>query len=207
MPGAAPLLGLASLAVALGLLPGCHREQVSHARVPKEAATTAPEAFHGMSGPAPSEATSPSGVPVPPKPAAGNALSWRLPQGWTESRTGGMRYATLKPPVPGRIDVSVVVLPGPAGGELANVNRWRGQMGLAPIDEPALGSARRSLRSPAGPVSVYDFTSEGQQRTRMVAGLLSTGGNSWFVKMVGDVETVAGARADFTRLLESLRID
>src|SRR5207302_7349661 len=44
----------------------------------------------------------------------------------------GVRFATLKPAVDGQIDISVVVLPGPAGGELAIVNRWRDQVGLPP---------------------------------------------------------------------------
>jgi hypothetical protein len=185
---------------------GCRREEVTHVRVPKESAlTAAPEPMHAMG--APPAGGSQADVPPPPRPPEGSALQWTLPRGWTESRAGGMRYATLKAPVAGRLDASVVVLPGPAGGELANVNRWRGQIGLPPIDEATLGSARSTLRAPAGPVAVYDFTSEGKQRTRMIAGILAAGGNSWFLKMVGDDGAVAAARADFLRLLESLRID
>jgi hypothetical protein len=194
------------LAFAGALVFGCRREEVTHTRVPKEAAlSAAPEPMHAMGGPTP--AGSQASVPPPPRPAEGSALEWALPKGWTERRAGGMRYATLTPPVQGRIDVSVVVLPGPAGGELANVNRWRGQIGLPPIAAADLDSSRRSLRAPAGTVAVYDFTSEGQKRTRMVAGILATGGNSWFLKMVGDAGAVAAARADFMRLLESLRVD
>jgi hypothetical protein len=127
--------------------------------------------------------------------------------GWTESLSGGMRYATIKPAVAGKLDVSVVVLPGPAGGELANVNRWRGQIGLAPVDEATLATLRKTIRTKAGPVSVYDFVSEGQQKSRMLAGLTVAEGNTWFVKMLGDAEPVAAARRDFMHLLESLRFD
>jgi hypothetical protein len=118
-----------------------------------------------------------------------------------------MRYATLTAPVKGKLDVSVVVLPGPAGGELANVNRWRGQIGLPAVDEAALAKARRTLRAPAGEVSVYDFAGEGAARSRMIAGLVVSGANTWFVKMVGDAEPVAAARADFLKILESLRLE
>ena len=134
-------------------------------------------------------------------------MKWTLPKGWTESLSGGMRYATLKAPVPGKLDVSVVVLPGPAGGELANVNRWRGQIGLPPVDEAALAGARKLVRSGAGPVSLYEFTSEGQRRSRIVAGLVEVAGNTWFVKMVGDAEPASAARPDFLRLVESLRLE
>ncbi len=178
---------------------GCGRDDVAHYRVPKEAAAPAPGAPSAPPGMAGS-------VPPPPDASQTGELSWSLPKGWTESRTGGMRYATLKPPAEGKIDVSVTVFPGEAGGELANVNRWRNQIGLPPLDAAALAKDRKSLRAPAGGLALFDYTSEGQVKTRLVAAILFAGGNSWFVKMVGDAGPVAASRADFIRLLESLRL-
>jgi hypothetical protein len=147
-------------------------------------------------------------VPPPPVPSEKGALKWTLPKGWTEARSGGMRYATLTAPVQGKLDVSVVVLPGAAGGELANVNRWRGQIGLAPVDEAALGQSRKSVATKAGDIALFDFVSDGDKKSRMLAGLLSSpDGSSWFVKMVGDEPSVDAARTDFIHLLESLRFD
>jgi hypothetical protein len=118
-----------------------------------------------------------------------------------------MRFATLKPPVAGKVDASVVVLPGPAGGELANVNRWRGQIGLPPLDEAGLAKARKVMATKAGPLKVYDFTSEAAPRSRLVAGLTEVGAETWFVKMTGDADAVGAARADFMKLLGSLRLE
>jgi len=190
---------LAALALAAGL--ACKRDEVSRSRetsagtpMPQGAPMGMPPA--GMAG----------DVPLPPAPAS--ALKWTLPKGWTEEKGGGMRFATLKPGIPGKIDVSVVVLAGNAGGELPNVNRWRGQIGLPPIDEKALGSARQTIKSRAGALALFDFTSEGQAKTRMVTAILSTSdGSSWFLKMVGDADPVAKAKPEFTRLMESLRLD
>jgi hypothetical protein len=198
------------MAVLAASLLGCQRDEVTHARVAKTAASPAPDAGAASAGAMPPMAA-PGGmsgeVPPPSAPAAADAVAWTLPKGWTETRpSGGMRYATLKPPVAGKIDVSVITLPGPAGGELANVNRWRGQIGLDPVDEGALAKARTTVKAPAGTVNVYDFTSEGANPSRMVAGLLVTRGNSWFIKMVGDPGPVAAARADFIRLLETLHL-
>jgi hypothetical protein len=199
---------LTILAVALSVGAGCQRDDIAHARVPKSAPTeggAAPAPFAGApTMPPPGMA---GDVPPPPTPTGSSALKWKLPKGWSQSLAGGMRYATLKPAIAGHIDVSVVVLPGSAGGELANVNRWRGQIGLPPIDEPALATARKTIQTPAGTVSLYDFTSEGKAKTRMVAGLLSADGNSWFIKMVGDADPVGSSRADFIRFLETLRFD
>jgi hypothetical protein len=118
-----------------------------------------------------------------------------------------MRFATFKVPGTGKIDGSVVTLPGDAGGELANVNRWRGQIGLAPTDGAGLAAARTTVRSKLGPVNVYDFTSEGTRKSRLVAAILMVDGNAWFIKLTGDAEPVTAARPDFLRLLETLHRD
>jgi len=176
---------------------GCRREQVTHIRVKKAPDATATSVLPGMG----------RGERHAPQARDGKSgLKWTLPKGWTDSAGSGMRFATLKPPVAG-VDVSVIVLPGPAGGELANVNRWRGQIGLAPIDEAALAAARKSVKTKAGTVSIYDFSSEGQNKSRLIAGLAGVDGNTWFVKMLGDADAVGAVRSDFTRLLQSLRRD
>jgi hypothetical protein len=118
-----------------------------------------------------------------------------------------MRYATLQPSVQGKTEVSIVMLSGTVGGELANVNRWRGQIGLAPVDEAELPKLRSSMTSKAGPVALYDFISEGQVKTRMVVGMLATGNNSWFLKLNGDAEAVSAAHADFVTYLGTLHLE
>ncbi len=188
---------------ALFFAAGCGRNEVAHYRVPKTDPSTvsAQGAMAGM-GAAP-----PEGLPPPPDASTTGTLQWKLPKGWTESRSaGGMRYATLKPGTPGKIEVSILVFPGAAGGELANVNRWRNQIGLPPVDDAALAKDRKTLKAPIGSLAMFDYTSEGTVKTRLVAAMVFAAGNSWFVKMVGDAGPVAASRADFVRLLESLRL-
>ena len=204
------LIGSGLLALALG----CRSDEVAHFRVPKEAPFT-------PSGPRPAMPPQPMGErtgetgngpsaspDMPPPPAPKASLKWSLPKGWSELPGGGMRFATFKAPYPGKLEGTVVVLPGQAGGELANVNRWRGQIGLPPMDEPALAKARTSLKTKAGALNVYDFTSEGQVRSRMIAGYISTpDGNTWFLKLTGDADPVAKAKPDFMTILGSVRLD
>ena len=196
VPGA--VAALAALALA-----GCSGGEVTHARVPKQEGGPggAGMPMGGMGG-----GMAGGEVPPPPRPTEG-VLHWTLPKGWTETDGGGMRFATLKAPAAGKLDVSVVVLPGPAGGELANVNRWRGQIGLPPMDEAAMAGARKAVKTKAGEVALYDFTSEGTVKSRLVAGLIVVQGNTWFVKMVGDLDPVVASRRDFIRIVESLRLD
>jgi hypothetical protein len=184
-----------ALVIAL-LAVACQREQVRHFKVPKDVVAV----------PATADV---SGMPeAPPQASDGEAgLRWTLPAGWKEAPGGGaMRYATLTAPVTGKLEVTVIRLPGPAGGELANVNRWRNQIGLPPIGEADLPAARKVVTTAAGPLGVYDFTS-GDEKSRTIAGLASIQGETWFLKMTGETAAVAKARAAFLELLGSLRLE
>jgi hypothetical protein len=188
-----PGIRLVAFLALLGLvLSGCRRDEVRHYRIAKETAPVVAESL----------------TPQSAQPVTGG-LAWTLPEGWTLTEGDGMRYATLKPSTPGKIDVSVIALPGIAGGELANVNRWREQMKLPPVhDEKDLAGLRNTTKSPAGNVSVFDFASAGSDKARMLVGLLSAAdGNTWFLKMTGDEAAVAQARKEFLQWIASLRFE
>jgi hypothetical protein len=211
IPPQAPRLAAWLVAAALLLLvTGCRREEVEAYRVAKDAPPAAPAAADSM-GASHRRAAPPPGmagdVPAPPRPSGAEALKWTLPGGWGQSFPGGMRFATFKVPGAGRIDGSVVTLPGDAGGELPNVNRWRGQIGLGPTDAAGLAAARTTVRSRAGTTSVYDFTSDGASKSRLIAAILMIDGSAWFIKLTGDAGPVGAARPAFLELLESLHRD
>ena len=197
----------AALVPGLLALLGCARDQVTRS-------TPAP------AGPSPMAAPMPGGMPpgmpgaggmqgeVPPPPAPSAPLKWALPKGWTSTPGNGMRFATILTAAPEKLELSVVCLPGSAGGELANVNRWRGQIGLEPMEQSAMDAARKNVKSKAGVTSVFDFTSAGQVQTRMLAGALTTrDGSTWFFKMKGDPAPIAKVRPEYLRFLETLHLD
>jgi len=213
VPGALRPSGPGAWLMAVALLvvvAGCQRETVTSYRVAKTAPPAAPAAGDSM-GSSHRSAAPPPGmagdVPMPPTPGKAEALQWTLPGGWSQSFPGGMRYATFKVPGTGAIDGSVVTLPGDAGGELPNVNRWRGQIGLGPTDEAGLAAARTTVKSRAGAANVYDFTSQGARKSRLIAAILMVEGNAWFIKLTGDAEPVSAARPAFLQLLGSLHRD
>jgi len=197
-----PLFLVSTLALVTGL--GCYRDQVQSAQVEKGAPPAAPESLPAAHPPlgtqAPAMGT--GEVPPPPTPQSGQMLKWTLPKGWTTTQAGGMRYATLKPA--GNAEVSVVMLSGPAGGELANVNRWRSQLGLPPVEEGTLAGSRQVVKAKAGTVAVFEFANSG---SRMVVGLrTTTDGNTWFLKLMGEDAPVGQAKTDFVKLLGTLTL-
>ena len=119
-----------------------------------------------------------------------------------------MRFATIRPDGAQSPEITVVMLAGAAGGELANVNRWRGQVNLGPIDQAGLASARKTLATQIGLVAVHDFAGQGPAAMRMVAALWTdAAGNSWFLKTTGATVAVDAVKPGILTLLETLRFE
>lgn len=197
-------------AVLLSILAGCQRDEVTQVRIPKGSPIAGsgivPPLQRAPGGERP-EAPAPAG-PIGPDVVPQLPIRWTLPEGWTQKPNDGMRFATIHGPGEARFEATVVVLGGAGGGELANVNRWRGQVGLPALDDTALALARQRVESKAGTMALFDFTGEGEIKTRVIVALLAfTDGNTWFIKMAGEAEPVGAARAEFIQLLESLHFD
>ena len=94
----------------------------------------------------------------PPSPRQ-SPLTWKTPAGWTEVPPSEMRVASFK--VSGangkQADVSVIPLPGMAGTDSANVNRWRGQVGLAEASDDELQKAAENVEAGGQPAQLYDI--------------------------------------------------
>jgi hypothetical protein len=151
---------------------------------------------------------------LPPiEPAQGGALHYTVPPDWQEKPLSPMRLASFKATAPNgkEADVSVVSLPGIAGGDLANVNRWRGQVQLAPIDENTLAQTAAHVRANGHDYLMVDLVSdrpidEKQEKQRILGAILDENGRAWFIKMTGDDATVAAQKNAFTDFLRGLKI-
>ena len=169
-------------------------------------AESSPSAAAGASCPAPG--MSPA-VPVeasvaadePPSETSGEKpLQWEVPEGWTSAPASGMRHATF---VVGnatgqKADMSVSFLAGDGGGDLGNVNRWRQQVGLAPV---AAGELDPTVVRFDG-MSVVDLGGADQ---RMLAGWIQHGGRTWFFKLMGPTDLVGGEKEKFMGFLKSVK--
>lgn len=100
---------------------------------------------------------------------------WTLPEGWSREAGNTFRFATLKVPVEGAdepLEMSVSALPGGAPETeqaVANINRWRGQVGLGDIDAKAIEAASDDLsqetsRVKSGESTIYFVNLVGKQQ-------------------------------------------
>ncbi|MCX5790468.1 MAG: hypothetical protein NTX64_18495 [Elusimicrobia bacterium] len=140
-----------------------------------------------------------------PAAAGGANLKWTSQPGWKSKPAGGMRLATFVVPTPkGEAELAVVVLSGNAGGALANVNRWRGQLGLPAIDDAGLKKASKTVASPAGTTLVVELVGA-DGKSGMLGSLLPQNDQTWFFKMTGPAAAVKSAEPSVMKFLASLR--
>ena len=140
-------------------------------------------------------------------------LEWDVPEGWGELGASGMRLANLRPGGDPEAECSLVVLGGDGGGLAANVNRWRAQMGHAPLDSAGVEALpqARLLGLPATRVELVGAYSgmgdpSGARPDWGMRGVVApTEQFTIFVKMTGPAEVVAAEAAAFDAFCESIR--
>lgn len=149
-------------------------------------------------------------APVPSSAAAppgDGSLAWQVPAGWTlVPATSSMRYATytVTDADGAKAEMAVTHFPGDVGGDLENVNRWRQQVGLPPVDSAGLAALVSKLTAGPKTISLIDITGP---QNRLVAGWTRHGGDTWFFKFTGPDALVGVEKAKFTAFLESVRFN
>ena len=140
------------------------------------------------------------GKPEATKPA------WTVPADWKEAAPASVQLARFSAANPdgSKAEVTVTVLGGDGGGALANVNRWRAQLGLAPLDEAGLANLATSLVTSAGAVTVVDLVADSKEK-RIVAALAVRGGRTWFYRLSGSDAAVTAQKGAFLKFVESAR--
>lgn len=189
------VLTVLTAAFPLAICPGCDRAEIHSYRVPKsaEAPSGAEALLAGGAG----------ANPGAPDRAAARGVSWSVPSGWKEvPTTQQMRLATFDA---GGVEVAVSAFPGAVGGTLANVNRWRGQIGLDAIDEAALGELLVTSRE--GPTDVSLLAMEGKDAKVMLGAIIVPGdGQTWFVKATTEAAKANALRGSFGAFARSFRL-
>ncbi len=209
---------LALLTPLLLLAGGCHRDDVKVYRIAKDQDQQPP----AQTAPAlPTDSPNPGLPPghpdissVPAAPAAATAgappqLTWTTPAGWTEVPPSEMRVASFKVTGAGgeQADVSVIPLPGMAGTDSANVNRWRGQVGLSVLTDDELQKAADNIEASGQPAQLYDISGTnpaGGSAERILGVIQHRDNTAWFYKMTGDADLVEKQKPAFVEFLKSL---
>ena len=107
-------------------------------------------------------------------------------------------------------EIVVSVFPGDVGGLLANINRWRSQIGLGPVAPDEISGITSDLVINGTKATVVDFKADTApagkaQPLRMVVVTIPQAGNSWFFKMTGDSPLVEAQKETFLQFVKSVQ--
>jgi len=139
---------------------------------------------------------------------SGEGISWELPEGWKlDDKPAPMRFATiLVPAEPKPLQLTVSRFGGDAGGMLANINRWRGQIGLAPVSEEDLPKQIKDVETAGAKASVADMENP-HTKQRLIGVILPAGEQTWFFKLTGPSASVAPHKDKLTTFLKSVKVE
>jgi hypothetical protein len=136
-----------------------------------------------------------------PSSASPTNPAWKVPDTWKQVAAGAMQVAKFD--VPARdgagAQVSASVFPNDTGGTLANVNRWRKQVGLPESD--GLGNSAGPIEGLSG-ATLVDLTNNGK---RLIGAIVPRDGEWWFIKLLGDEKAVTPERDHFVAFVKSMR--
>lgn len=198
--------------VTLSLLAaGCQKEEVTAYRIPKEAA---PPHAHGPAQAAPGTAGSAPAAPgaqadmagTPVATAGGANLQWTAPAHWAAKAGSAMRKGSYAIKGDGgEADMAITAFPGDVGGDLANLNRWRGQIGLPPVGQAEFESSTQHLDRNGLHMTVVDIAGTGANAQRILGAMVPHGGATWFFKLTGPDALVAKEKPAFVAFLDTIK--
>ena len=138
---------------------------------------------------------------IPAEPAPPESWSLATPSSFEKARFTVSEFA-------GSANVSMTVLQGDGGGLLQNVNRWRGQLGLDPIEQKDLQTELKpvmTLSENARLVDINGTSNRSQLEERMVGVIVPQGELTWFYKLIGTPSVVEKSREEFLGYLPNWR--
>jgi hypothetical protein len=197
------------LVLSLSIFAGCRDREITTYRAPKDTPPTLPPAASGnlpADHPPIGNASSGTGsnmanTPVPT--ANGNDLIWTAPVHWTPKALGAMRKGSFAIKGDGAdADLSITAFPGSTGGLEANLNRWRGQVGLTPASAEEVTAAAEKIDANGLQFTVVDYAGN---NNRLLGAVVAYGGNSWFFKLLGPDALVAAQKNPFLDFLRTVR--
>ena len=146
-----------------------------------------------------------SGSAPSPEAATAQDLEWQTPESWQTLAPSALRLASFS--VRGEegqlLDIAISTFPGKTGDLLANINRWRGQIGLQPTDALQLDQLSTPITVDGQDALLVDLASESQ---RTLVATLHYSGESWFFKLTGDRSLAEEQFPNFITFLDSIRL-
>ncbi|MGJ3244173.1 MAG: hypothetical protein ACFE0O_14610 [Opitutales bacterium] len=132
--------------------------------------------------------------------------SWEAPSHWHAEDPGMIRKGSwhLHGPDGAEADMAITAFPNDVGGVLANVNRWRTQIGLPEVRDPALDAAWSERTVSGYPARVLRLTGPANRST--LVAMVTVDAGRWFFKLTGDTALVDAETDTFQAFLDTVTL-
>lgn len=151
-----------------------------------------------------------SGGSVPssgPDESTGLPFTWVAPVGWEPGPASSMRVASYRVPLSNGEsgDFSLVQLSGAAGGVMANINRWRGQIGLDPVEPEGLANSAHFHTTPGGQQFLHvTLINEDNPDNAILGAIFERAGYVLFAKLTASRAGAEKAQESFEAFCNSI---
>ncbi len=138
--------------------------------------------------------------------AHSNAVVWQAPPDWKQE--GGSRFLTAAYTLPGGGRVTVSKLAGDGGGLAANVNRWRGQVGMKSVPEEELGGLPVEVPGSGKEMLLYNLAPESlaADADGILAAVLPLDSETWYFKFTAPTAVLREKGGVFMDFLRTVRL-
>ena len=134
-----------------------------------------------------------------PSTVSRGPLNYQIPAGWQEQPASGMRVATIKI---GDAELTIIPLATVAGDLVANVNRWRGQVGLDSISSAQIEQDCPVIDLGDAPGRLVELV--GTTGQSMLGVIALRGDRAWFVKLLAPSDIIAQEKENFTSFIKTI---
>ncbi|NDV63104.1 hypothetical protein G0Q06_11625 [Puniceicoccales bacterium CK1056] len=137
----------------------------------------------------------------------GLGFTFSIPEDWTQQPPSQMKLLSFKAGTPPELmaECAVSAFPGDVGGRLANINRWRRQVGLGPTTEEVADSFVQELKISGMDAWQVDFTGPGDPAGRVVVSVVFHNEQSWFFKLSGNEASVREELESYGTFIDSVQ--
>ncbi len=145
--------------------------------------------------------------PARPQATSGNSspISYEAPDGWREEGRRPMRLVTFTVERDEKkIEILLSQLGPSAGSLVANVNRWRGQIGLGSADEGDINNDFKSIEVDGNEAKYIQIVAEDTNQVIFVV-IVQRPDLTLFVKLTGDRTLAEAETANFEAFARSIR--
>ena len=135
-------------------------------------------------------------------------FTWEKPASWIPAEGSAMRLASFEIPYSiGSGDLSIMELGGDGGGLEANVNRWRGQIGLGPLTKLEIEDEAGNGVSQLGNYQLFRLINLEKKESAFLAAVFPLESRTLFIKLTASTDGILEIEKDFKDFCSSMKFE